>query len=183
MNNKYVFEKCWTIVSNTIQCDVWKYQEFCNVFNLKQLISCPTRITCSSSTIIDHILPSYPDRISRKGIIDIAVTDHQLIFCTRKTLKVKTVAHEQISFRLLQNYSAVTYEEALIIKVKFPNYENFININEAYSNFIQKLTSVIDEKAPCKTKRVKGNSKEWFDNVVSEGINNRDKPFKKFKKI
>ena len=35
-------------------------------------------------------------------------------------------------------------------KVKFPNYENFININEAYSNFIQKLTSVIDEIAPCK---------------------------------
>ena len=49
----------------------------------------------------------------------------------------------------------------------------FININEAYSNFIQKLTSVIDEKASCKIKRVKVNSKEWFDSVVSEGINNR----------
>ena len=66
--------------------------------------------------------------------------------------------------------------------MKFPNYENFININEAYSNFIQKLTSVIDEIAPCKTKRVKGNSKEWFDSVASEGINNRDKLLKKFKK-
>ena len=66
--------------------------------------------------------------------------------------------------------------------MKFPNYENFININEAYSNFIQKLTSVIDEIAPCKTRRVKGNSKEWFDSVVSEGINNRDKLFQKFKK-
>ena len=66
--------------------------------------------------------------------------------------------------------------------MKFPIYENSININEAYSNFIQKLTSVTDEIAPCKTKRVKGNSKEWFDSVVSEGINNRDKLFKKFKK-
>ena len=68
-------------------------------------------------------------------------------------------------------------------KVKFRNCENFININEAYSNFIQKLTSVIDEIAPCKTKRVKGNSKEWFHSVVSEGINNRDKIFKKFKNL
>ena len=66
--------------------------------------------------------------------------------------------------------------------MKFGNYENFININEAYSNFIQKLTSVIDKIAPCETKRVKGNSKEWFDSVVSEKINNRDKLFKKFKK-
>ena len=66
--------------------------------------------------------------------------------------------------------------------MKFRNFENFINMNEAYWNFIQKLTSVIDEIAPCKTKRVKGNSKEWFDSVASEGINNRDKLFKKFKK-
>ena len=66
--------------------------------------------------------------------------------------------------------------------MKFPNYENFININEAYSNFLQKLTSVTDERAPCQTKRVKGNSKEWFDSVVSEGINNKDKLLKKFKK-
>ena len=42
--------------------------------------------------------------------------------------------------------------------------------------------SVIDEIASCKIKRVKGNPKEWFDSVVSEGINNRDKLFKKFKK-
>ena len=169
LNNSYVFEKCSTIVSNTIPYDVRKYQELCNVFNLKQLISCPTRITCSSSTIIDRILASYPNRVSQKGIIDIGISDHRLIFCTRKTLKTKTVYHKQISFCSLKNYSTVTYEEALK-KVKFPNYENFININEAYSNFIQKLTSAIDEIAPCKTKRVKDNSKEWVDSVISEGI-------------
>ena len=67
--------------------------------------------------------------------------------------------------------------------MKFPNYENFININKAYSNFIQKLTSVIDEITPGKPKRVKGNSKEWFDSVVSEGINIRDKLFKKFRNL
>ena len=181
LNNKYVFEKCSTIVSDTIPYDVLKYQEFSNVFNLKQLISRPTRITCSSSTIIDHILASYPDRVSQKGITEIGISDHQLIFCNRKTLKTKTASHKQISFRSLRNYSAVTYEEALK-KVKFSNYENFVNINEAYSNFIQKLTSVIDEIGPCKTKRVKGNSKEWFDSVVSDRINNRNKLFKKFKK-
>ena len=66
--------------------------------------------------------------------------------------------------------------------MKFPNYENLVNINEAYSNFIPKITSVTDKLASFKTKRVKGNSKEWFDSVASEGINNRDKLLNKFKK-
>ena len=41
--------------------------------------------------------------------------------------------------------------------------------------------SVIDKLAPFKTKRVKGNSQEWFDGEVLESIALRDKLFKKFK--
>ena len=32
LNNKYVFEKCSTTVSNTIPYNVRKYREFCNFF-------------------------------------------------------------------------------------------------------------------------------------------------------
>ena len=44
------------------------------------------------------------------------------------------------------------------------------------------LMSVIDKLAPFKTKRVKGNSQEWFDGEVLESIALRDKLFKKFKR-
>ena len=64
LNNKYILEKYSTTVLNTVPYDVRKYQEFCNVFNLKQRFSGPTDITCDSSTIIDHILANYPDRVS-----------------------------------------------------------------------------------------------------------------------
>ena len=96
LDNKYVFENCSTTVSSTIPYDVRKYQECCSFFSLKQLISCPTCISCGSSTIIDHILASYPG----KRIIDMGISDHQLIFCTRKTLKTKTGSYKQISFLL-----------------------------------------------------------------------------------
>ena len=39
---------------------------------------------------------------------------------------------------------------------------------------------VIDKFAPFKTKRVKGNSQNWFDGEVLESIALRDKLFKKF---
>ena len=35
-------------------------------------------------------------------------------------------------------------------------------MNKADENFIQNLMSVIDKLPPFKTKRVKGNSPEWF---------------------
>ena len=55
-------------------------------------------------------------------------------------------------------------------------------MNKTYENFIQKLMSVIDKLAPSKTKRVKGNSREWFDGEVIESIALRDKLFQKFKR-
>ena len=67
-------------------------------------------------------------------------------------------------------------------RVDFPNYHNFEDINDVYSNFIQKVMGVTDLVAPIKSRRIKQNSEEWFDGEVAEKISVRDKLFKKFKK-
>ena len=54
-----------------------------NFFSLKQLNSCLTRISRSNSREIDHILVNNPVRVSQKGVIDIGLSDHQLLFCIR----------------------------------------------------------------------------------------------------
>ena len=46
---------------------------------LKQLIEVPTGVTCSSSTIIDHVLASFPNRASQQGVVDVGLSDHQII--------------------------------------------------------------------------------------------------------
>ena len=55
-------------------------------------------------------------------------------------------------------------------------------MNIVYENVIQKLMTATAKLAPFKTKRVKGNSQEWFDGEVLESIALRDKLFKKFKR-
>ena len=55
-------------------------------------------------------------------------------------------------------------------------------MNDAYSNFIQKLMEVIDKVAPVKSKRIKRNSQEWFDIEISGKLIIRDKLFKKYTK-
>ena len=138
------------------------------IYGLKQLIQSPTRVTCSTSTLTDHILTSAPSRVSQKGLINVGVSHHQLIFCTRKISRIKTGgAYKYLNFHSLKNDTADYYKEALK-QVDFPDYKNFDDVNEAYLNFFQKLTAVIDKIAPYKRKRVKGNTQKWFDGKVLE---------------
>ena len=80
------------------------------MLGLKQLIEVLTRVTCSSSTVIDNILASFPNRVSQQGVIDVGLSDHQIIYCTRKVSRTKRGTHKQIRCRSLKNYSADIYE-------------------------------------------------------------------------
>ena len=146
---------------------------------LKQLTQCSTRVNCSTSTLIEDILPS---RVFQKGVIHVGLPDHQFIFCTRKICKFETGGvHKWINLGSLKNYSFDDYKKSLG-QLVFPNYGFFENINAAHSDFFQNIMTVIDEIASFKTKRVKGNIQKWFDGEVLEELNSRDKFFQKLKK-
>ena len=53
----------------------------------------------------------------------------------------------------------------------------------AYNDLVNKITQIINNLAPYKTIRVKNQSNEWFGGEFAEQTSNRDKLFKKFKKI
>ena len=100
LNDSYVLEKNNILNSKSIPNDVKSYHEFCTFFGLKQLMKVPTRTTTSSSTIIEHI-----------GVIDISLSDHQLIYCTRKISRIKRVSHKQIQFRSFKHYTVDLFEQ------------------------------------------------------------------------
>ena len=127
-----------------------KNNEFCSIYGFKQLINCPTRITCNTSTLIDHILTNAQDNISQSGVINTAISDHNMIYCTRKTRKTKYNKHKELTFRSLRNYSVDIYKQALE-RASFPNYDNFHNPDIAYNDFINILACVINAVAPFRT--------------------------------
>ena len=65
-NNKYVVRDDNTISLKFLSHDVKNYHQFCSMHPLKRLIQSPTRVTCSTSTLIDHILTSATSRVSQK---------------------------------------------------------------------------------------------------------------------
>ena len=97
-----------------------------------------------------------------------------MVYCTRKISRAKYNKHKEITFCSLKNYSEDLYKEALE-KVLIPNYDNFNNLDLAYSDFISSLKSVINVVVPVKTVRIKNTIRESFDGVTVEEIYKQDK--------
>ena len=76
----------------------------------KKLIENPTRITYSTSSIIDHILASFHDRVTKRGILNVGLPDNQLIYCTKKITRLKGGGHKQIKFPSFKNYTIDYYD-------------------------------------------------------------------------
>ena len=77
------------IVSATASNDVKSYLQFCTMFGLTQIVKSPTRITCSSTSLIDLTLASLPDRISQEGVMNVGLSDHQFIIALVKLVEFK----------------------------------------------------------------------------------------------
>ena len=157
-----------------------QYKLFCQRYSLELLIKHATGRTCSSSTLIDHIFTNSSKKISQSGVIDIGISDHQLICFTRKLHMIKSNTHKQIKIRSLKNCIIESLNQGLSM-INFPDYEYFNDVDIAYSDFIQRITSVINKIAPFKEIRIKNYSHDWFDGEILDKIILRDKCHKKFK--
>ena len=83
---------------------------------------------------------------------------------------------------VVKNYTIDGYEKFLV-EISFPEYKKYDNVNDTYSNFIQKLMEVINKVAAVKSERIKGNCQEWCDSKISEKLIIRDRLFIKHKKL
>ena len=109
------------------------------------------------------------------------MSDHQLIFCTRKVKPTKFNKHNNMFLRSLKHYRVNVFVEKLQ-KVNFSNYERYSCIDAAYTDFLNKLMKVVNEIAPSKEIRIKNNTQEWFDREIAELIHACKKLILKFKK-
>ena len=101
-NGKYILKENQAMQNRIPSTSlVSQYKLFCQRYSLEQIIKHATRTTCSSSTLIDHILTNFREKISQSGVIDIGISDHQLIHLTRKLHRFNSNTHKQIKITSL----------------------------------------------------------------------------------
>ena len=122
-NDKYILKENQAMQNQIPSTSlVSQYKLLCQIYSLEQIIKHATHITCSSSTLIDHILTNSREEISQSGVKDIGISDHQLIYLTRKLHWMKLNTHKQIKIRSLKNYTIESLNQGLRM-INFPDYE------------------------------------------------------------
>ena len=77
---------CNMLPTSCINVNTQTLLNIADIYNLKQLIREPTRITPSSSTLIDLIFTSHLNNISCSGVSHISISDHSLFLFIVKFL-------------------------------------------------------------------------------------------------
>ena len=80
-------------------------RRICRLYQIDQLITEPTRVTPTSTTVIDLILTNRSENISESGVIHLGISDHSLVYLVRKFTPPKsrkTVRKSAISKILLK---------------------------------------------------------------------------------
>ena len=109
---------------------VRQYKLFCQRYSLEQIINHGNCTKCGSFTLIDHILTNSRDKISQSGVIDIGISDYQLIYLTRKLHSMKLNIHKQIKLRSLKNYITESFSQGFCM-ISFPDYEYFDDVDNS----------------------------------------------------
>ena len=76
----------------------------CELYQLQQLITEPTKITMDSRTLIVIILTNTQYRIVSRGVLHLSIGDHSLIFAIRKISVSNRKAHTITKVRNLKNF-------------------------------------------------------------------------------
>ena len=159
-----------------------KYCNILNMFSLVQLITEPTRISSSSSSIIDHILCNTKEKISQSGVITVGISDHFITYCTRKATKERTGKQSMVHVRSLKNYSEEEFQEKLEI-ADWSELYLCRNVNKAWEIFTKLFHSTLNSVAPCKEIKIKQNSEPWMTSDILDYIRKRDNCLLAYKKI
>ena len=121
-NGKNIFgKKEYTSKLKSLPSLTKEYLDFGYSFCLQKLISVSSRIKESTATLIDHVLTNSPHKIIQSGVIEMSLSDQELIYCTRKTTKLRSNKHHELNIPTMKNYTAENFIE-LLNKIDFSNY-------------------------------------------------------------
>ena len=146
-----------------------KMNDFEREYQLKQLISVPTRITPRNSTIIDTIFTDM-ENISAHGTLDITISGHLPVFVTKQKIK-KTIFFSFVEGRSYKMYRKDHLHKLIREDEQWDAFWDPMNdaniLWDIMFNIILKASNVL---CPFIKMKINSNNPEWFSQEILEEI-------------
>ena len=153
---------------------------FVDDHSLCQPIASPTRISCTTQTLIDIFLLSSSDLLMSSGVSDLAISDHQMVYVnlTLAFPKPKTISVRKRSYRKFNEEEFC----ADLVKAPWCLMDIFECPDDKLFVFEQLINSCLDEHAPLSNIKRRKHKLPWITPTVQKAIDNRNRLLRKFKK-
>ena len=156
-----------------------KIKDLCSQISFKQLVEEPTRVTKTSSSLLDLIL-SNSAHISKTGVFDFGISDHSLVYVVRKFKRPK-LEPKIIRVRTYKNFN----DEEFLRDLRLADWSYFYNLRDldtACDIFNNNIKNVAQKHAPFISIKVKGKPEAWVTKEFLTAINERNFLLKQAKK-
>lgn len=143
-------------------------------FQLKQMINEHTRVTANSSSLIDHIFTSNPNKVRRVKVPKISLSDHFPICIVLKDRFGLKHCHRSINYR---PFSTLDQQQFLddLSQCPWDSVNDQEDVDQSLETWYNLLQSVVDKHLPLKSKRVKRiKQPEWMTDEIIDCMKKRD---------
>ena len=160
---------------DTTPSHILQLRELYDLFDMKQIIKEPTRVTLNSSTLIDHIATTHCNNITESGVLKISLSDHYLVYCVRKLRGGVKHQHKYITSRQLKNFN----HEAFLTDLSEIDWEALVasaqDIDDAVRKWTQIFSLILEKHAPTLKRRVSDRYTPWLNADYFKLAKTRDK--------
>ena len=148
-------------------------------YNLFQVISEPTRITPTSSTLIDLIFVTCPDLVRASGVSPPFCSDHCSVHVLLKSLKQNKSTYERIIF----DYNSIDIP-SFQRNAQEVNWETVLNdnINVSAKNVVESISNICKNNIPNKKVVIRPNDAPWMNGYIRKLMRKRNRIHKKAKR-
>ena len=157
------------------------YLRVLDFFGCSQLIAEPTRMTDSTSSILDHVIVSDKNKVTESGVICAGLSDHLVTFCSKGPVRDVPAMANIRKMRSFRSYSPWKLRDELG-RLNWSSVLLSTDVDYCLGEFIRLFNSAIEVVAPSRDVRVKNRSSPWMNPHILSGIRMRDSLLSRFKK-
>ena len=150
------------IIVGDFDCDVsnplpnshtYRLKFLCSLYQLKQFINEPTRVTSTSATLIDLILTNTPENILQSSVIHLGISDHSVVYALEKFFLPKLYP----KYKVVRNFKNFN-ENQFILDVSLLPLELVYQHNDpnlCWQVWKDLFLQALDRHAPIQRRRLK----------------------------